>query len=162
MSGTFEGELLSNTQYKSRRCQYSEIFFPGTARGVPILFIPLFGDQSRNALKSVAAGNALQLPFTDITTETLSTYLNEMLTNKSYHNRAKEIAHLFNDNLVHPMDEAMFWIEYVIRSKGAKHLKSNAVNMSWFSYLLLDIFLTPFVIIYILYISIKYLTRKTK
>lgn len=126
---------------------------------MPILFIPLFGDQSRNALKSVATGNALQLPFSDITPETLSAHLDEMLTNKSYYNRAKEISRLFNDNLVHPMDEAMFWIEYVIRSNGAKHLKSNAVNMPWFSYLLLDIILAPFVIIYILYLIAKFLTK---
>lgn len=123
------------------------------------MFIPLFGDQSRNALKSVATGNALQLPFFDITPETLSAHLDEMLTNKSYYNRAKDISRLFNDNLVHPMDEAMFWIEYVIRSNGAKHLKSNAVNMAWFSYLLLDIILAPFVVIYVLYLAIKFLTK---
>lgn len=111
----------------------------------------------RNSLKSVAAGNALQLPFLDITAESLSALLNELLTNKSYYNRAKELSKLFNDNLVHPMDEAIFWIEYVIRAKGAKHLKSNAVNMSWFSYLLLDIFLLPIVIIFL---TITFLKRK--
>lgn len=121
-----------------------------------MLFIPLFGDQMRNALKSVASGNALMLPFTDITAESLSMHLNKMLTNKSYYNRAKELSNLFNDNLVHPMDEAVFWIEYVIRTKGAKHLKSNAVNMSWFSYLLLDILLVPIVVVYL---TIKFLKR---
>lgn len=134
----------------------------GTARGVPMLFIPFFGDQMRNSLKSVASGNALYLPFTDITVETLSAQLNEILTNKSYYNRAKELANLFNDNLVHPMDEAIFWIEYVVRNKGAKHLKSNAINMSLFSYLLLDIVLVPFVVIYILYLAVKYLNKKKK
>lgn len=125
-----------------------------------MLFIPFFGDQMRNSLKSVASGNALQLPFLDITYETLSTQLNELLNNKSYYNRAKELAYLFNDNLVHPMDEAIFWIEYVARNKGAKHLKSNAVNMSLFSYLMLDIILAPFVVIYIFYLAIKYLSQK--
>lgn len=127
--------------------------FLGIARGVPILFIPLFGDQMRNSLKSVASGNAFQLPFLDITAERLSFILNEMLTNVSYYNRAKELSKLFNDNLVHPMDEAIFWIEHIIRTKGT-HLKSNAVNMSWFSYLLLDIFLPPIIIIYL---TIKFL-----
>lgn len=87
------------------------------------------------------------------------------MSDKSYYNRAQEIAHLFNDNLVHPMDEAMFWIEHVIRTKGAKHLESNAVNMNWFSgfsYFLLDIFLAPFVAVFILNISIRYLSRKTQ
>lgn len=73
-----------------------------------MLFIPFFGDQMRNSLKSVATRNALQLPLRDITTETLFAKITELLTNKSYFNRAKEIARLFNDNLVHPMDEAIF------------------------------------------------------
>lgn len=89
------------------------------------------------------------LAFSSITPESFSAMLNEMLTNKVYSTRAKELARTFNDNLVHPMDEAMFWIEYVIRSKGAKHLKSNAVNIPLFSYLLLDVLLLPIAILVI-------------
>lgn len=125
-----------------------------------MLFIPFFGDQMRNSLKSVASGNALQLPFTEITAETLSAHVNELVTDKSYSYRAKELQQLFNDNLVHPMDEAIYWIEYVARTKGAKHLKSNAVNMSLISYLMLDIFLAPFVVIYILHLIIKWFIKK--
>lgn len=126
-------------QYKAIFCWYPFIF--------PLTFL-----QFRNAQKSVNGGHALRLPFSAITVETLSSHLNELLTNKSYYNRAKEVSRLFNDNLVHPMDEAMFWIEYVIRSgNGAKHLKSHAVHMSWFSYLMLDILIAPFVVIFIIY-----------
>lgn len=135
----------------------------GTARGVPMLYLPFFGDQKRNALKSVLSGNALMLQFSKLTNESFSSALDEMLTNKAYFNRAKEISRLFNDNLVHPMEEAMFWIEYVIRSKGAAHLKSNAANMSWFSYLLLDILIVPFVIlIAIVYFMIKLMLQSVK
>lgn len=134
----------------------------GTARGVPMLFIPIFGDQLRNALKSVSNGNALMLQFSKISPESFSSVLQEMLTNKVYFNRAKDLARTFNDNLVHPMDEAMFWIEYVMRSKGAKHLKSNAVNMSLISYLLLDILIIPFAAIVVVYILMKLLFRSNK
>lgn len=117
--------------------------------------------QFRNAQKSVNGGHALRLPFSEITFETLSSNLNELLTNKSYYNRAKEVSRLFNDNLVHPMDEAMFWIEYVIRSgDGAKHLKSHAIHMSWFSYLMLDIILAPFFVIFIIYRLLTLLSKK--
>lgn len=108
-----------------------------------MLFIPIFGDQLRNALKSVSSGNALILPFSELTIESFPAKLEEMLTQPSYAERAKELARIFNDNLVNPMDEAMFWIEYVMRSKGAKHLKSHAVNMPLFQYLLLDILFIP-------------------
>lgn len=133
--------------------------FVGTARGVPMLFIPIFGDQLRNALKSVSTGNALFLPFTELTTKSLAAKISQMITNNTYFNRAKELARIFNDNLVHPMDEAMFWIEYVMRSKGAKHLKSKAVNMSLFSYLLLDILIIPLGVIVGVYLLIKFLKQ---
>lgn len=136
--------------------------FSGTARGVPMLFIPIFGDQLRNALKSVSTGNALILPFSELTPKSLKAKITEMLTNKMYFNRAKELARIFNDNLVHPMDEAIFWILYVIRSNGAKHLKSNAVNMSLFSYLLLDILIVPFGAILVVYSLMKFIFRSNK
>lgn len=124
-----------------------------------MLFIPFFSDQNRNSLISEQNGNGLMLPFSTLTAETFSSYLNEMLTNKVYDDRAKEIARLYNDNLVHPMEEAIFWIEYVMRSKGAKHLKSHAVNMSWFSYLLLDVLALPIIFIIFTYALVKLVLR---
>lgn len=124
-----------------------------------MLFIPFFADQRGNALRSERNGNGLMLPFAKITNETFSVTLNEMLANKAYMKRAKELASLFNDNLVHPMDESIFWIEYVMRSKGAKHLKSNAVNMTWFSLLLLDVFILPIAIVAFIYIGLKSFIR---
>lgn len=102
------------------------------------------------------------LAFSDLTAESFSVALNEILGNKAYYNRAKEIARLFNDNLVHPMDEAIFWIEYVMRSKGAKHLKSHAAYMNWLSYLLLDILIIPIAAIVLVCLAIKWLLRATK
>lgn len=134
----------------------------GTARGVPMLFIPFFADQRGNALRSERNGHGLMLPFAKITNETFSAALNEMLTNKAYFNRAKEVASLFNDNLVHPMNESIFWIEYVMRSKGAKHLKSNAVNMSWFSVLLLDVLILPIALVAFICIGLKAIIRFIK
>lgn len=115
--------------------------FQAIARGVPILMIPFFGDQHRNALRSVRAGYAKMLKFSDISSQHLVDTVNDMMTNYSFSNRAKEISSIYKDNLVHPMDEAMFWIEYVARHSGASHLKSTAVHMHWFSYLLLDVLL---------------------
>lgn len=127
-----------------------------------MLYIPFFADQRRNAMNSERNGNGLMLPFTKLTTETLSSALNEILTNKAYLDRAKELAQLFNDNLVHPMNESIFWIEYVMRSKGAKHLKSHAVNMPWYSVLLLDILILPIAIVAFIYIGLKSFIRFIK
>lgn len=38
-----------------------------------------------------------------------------------------------------PLDTAVYWIEYVIRHKGAPHLRSVAADLPWYQYLLLDV-----------------------
>lgn len=46
---------------------------------------------------------------------------------------------IFNDNPVKPLDAAVYWIEYVTRHGGAKHLRTAANELYWFQYYLLDV-----------------------
>ncbi|XP_062551806.1 UDP-glycosyltransferase UGT5-like [Armigeres subalbatus] len=108
--------------------------------GVPTLVIPFFADQPRNAARGVRSGFARKLLFKDVTEEKLFENIREMVANKNYLKRAKEISVIFRDRQVDPMNESVYWMEYVIRNKGAKHIKCNAVNLSLAQYLLLDIF----------------------
>lgn len=128
--------------------------------GVPLLLIPFFGDQFRNAYRVKAAGFGQFMAIHDVTTESLSKGINEIISNESYMTKAKETSAIFKDNLVHPMDEAMFWIEHVCKFKGAKHLKSNAINLSWFTYLSLDIILVDTLIILSVLFSFYWIIRK--
>lgn len=110
--------------------------------GVPLLLIPFFGDQFRNAHRIVAAGNGRIIQHHKITMESFTTAITELTTNETYRRQAKYVSDTFNDNAVHPMDEAMFWVEHVAKFakiNGAKHLKSNSINMPWSAYLLLDV-----------------------
>uniref|UniRef100_A0A182KAS7 UDP-glycosyltransferases domain-containing protein n=1 Tax=Anopheles christyi TaxID=43041 RepID=A0A182KAS7_9DIPT len=111
----------------------------GIYRGVPMLYIPFYGDQHRNALKAEQAGYALTLNFPEVNVITLGSRINELLTNPTFMKQAKRASELFRDNLVPPMQEAMHWIEYVMRHKGAKHLKTKAIELSWTQYLLVDV-----------------------
>jgi len=38
-----------------------------------------------------------------------------------------------------PAQSVVYWTEYVIRHKGAPHLKSHAFNLTWYQYYLLDV-----------------------
>ncbi len=62
-----------------------------------------------------------------------------------------------------PLDTAVYWTEYVIRHKGAPHLKSAAVELSWYQYLLLDViaFLLVVVIsaLVIIYYTLKFIIK---
>lgn len=95
--------------------------------------------QNRNALRSEKAGLGLKLAFSDITADTLHAKIEEILSHNRFAQKAQEISHVFRSNPVHPMDNALFHIEEVMRNKGAKYLKSAAVKLSWYEHLLLDV-----------------------
>ncbi|XP_053958144.1 UDP-glucosyltransferase 2-like [Anastrepha ludens] len=108
--------------------------------GVPMLCIPFFGDQHRNSMRSVQGGYARWLHFGQMTSEDLVQNLRLLVNDPIYKKKALEMSQKFRDNLVDPLEEASFWMEYVARHKGASHLKSHSAYLPLYQYLLLDVF----------------------
>lgn len=69
----------------------------------------------------------------------MSWSLNELIQNPSYSTKIQEISKIFRDRPISALDEAVYWIEHVIRYKGANHIRSSAADMSWFAYFSLDV-----------------------
>jgi glucuronosyltransferase len=38
-----------------------------------------------------------------------------------------------------PLNTAIFWTEYVIRHGGTSHMRSAALDLAWYQYLLIDV-----------------------
>lgn len=51
----------------------------------------------------------------------------------------ERIRGLWIDHPMKSLDRAIWWIEYVIRHKGTKHLRSATVDISWTEYMLIDV-----------------------
>lgn len=128
----------------------------GINRGVPMLFIPIYSDQFRNAKRCVDAGYGLMLRFSDVSSQNILEALKTMLSNTKYSEKVKEVSALFRDNPIDPMDEAMYWIEYVARHQGAKVFQSNARHIPWYIYLHLDIVAAVVAAIAIMLIIVKF------
>lgn len=133
--------------------------YEAVANGVPMIIIPFNHNHHRNAKRAHAAGYAHYIPYATLTIDNLNHALRHMLITQPepYAKRAKELKTIMDDNLVPPMDEAIYWIEYVCEFNGAPHLKTHARHMTWFTYLLVDVFLVNFIgfamFLLILYIS---------
>lgn len=56
-----------------------------------------------------------------------------------YRRKIKDLRTLMLDEPMPPMEKAIWWIEYVIRHKGTKHLRSPTIDISWIEYFLIDI-----------------------
>ncbi|XP_018563300.1 UDP-glucuronosyltransferase 2B33-like [Anoplophora glabripennis] len=109
--------------------------------GVPMLGLPVFWDQMKNCRESFRHGIALTIPFRQLTEENFYRALNELINNPKYRDNAKMRSRIMRDQPLKQIDEAMFWIEYVIRHKGAPHYRSPALNLKWYQRLLLDVIL---------------------
>ncbi|BFF96300.1 UDP-glucuronosyltransferase 2B20 [Drosophila madeirensis] len=107
--------------------------------GVPMLCIPLYGDQHRNTIKSVREGYARSLVFSKLTVDDLVRNVETLIYEPQYKRSALEVSQRFRDNPIHPLEEATFWIEYIMRHRGARHLKSQGAFLPLHQYLLLDI-----------------------
>lgn len=55
-----------------------------------------------------------------------------------------------------PEQSVVYWTEYVIRHKGAHHVKSHGLNLAWYQYFLLDVIAVILIFIsLILFISYR-------
>ena len=64
-----------------------------------------------------------------------------------YKRRIHEVRNLWYDVPMTGLDRAVWWSEYVIKHKGAKHLRSPAADISWCDYFLVDVVLTTVLVI---------------
>lgn len=69
-----------------------------------------------------------------------------LLLDFSYKENAMAVSRAFRDRPMSPLNTAIFWTEYVIRHRGAPHMRSAALELSWYQYLLLDVIAVLFVI----------------
>ncbi|KAI8436743.1 hypothetical protein MSG28_010214 [Choristoneura fumiferana] len=125
--------------------------------GVPILGVPVFGDQYLNILDTVRKGHGEILYYKEINENTLRTKINKMLKDRTYMETAKKIAARFKDRPMNPLDTAVWWTEYVIRHKGADFMKPPKI--SYIAYQMLDVYLFLLgVVAVIIYVILKVIT----
>lgn len=109
--------------------------------GVPVLGIPLFFDQFDNLLRLQERGAGKILELARANSHTFEQALKEVLYQDSYRQNIQRMSRLHRDQPMAPMDQAIFWVEYVMRNKGAPHLRTEAYKMPWYSYHSLDVLL---------------------
>ncbi|XP_060863382.1 UDP-glycosyltransferase UGT5-like [Metopolophium dirhodum] len=107
--------------------------------GVPVLGFPVFFDQPRNLENLVDAGMAILMNLDSVTEDTFMKAILELVNNKKYMQNAKIASDRFKDRPLTLSKTVDYWTRYVIRHKGAPHLKSQALNLNWYQYFLLDV-----------------------
>ncbi|XP_024905814.1 UDP-glucuronosyltransferase 2B31 isoform X5 [Pteropus alecto] len=107
--------------------------------GIPMIGIPLFADQADNVSHMKAKGTAVIVDFNTISTTNLLKALKTVIYDPSYKENAMKLSRIHHDQPMKPLDRAVFWIEFVMRHKGAKHLRPASYDLNWFQYHSLDV-----------------------
>ncbi|XP_027625164.1 UDP-glucuronosyltransferase 1-1-like [Tupaia chinensis] len=105
--------------------------YEGICNGVPMVMLLLFGDQMDNAKCMETKGAGVTLNVLEMTSEDLANALKTVIFDKSYKENIMRLSSLHKDRPIEPLDLAGFWVEFVMRHKGAPHLHPAAQDLTW-------------------------------
>lgn len=57
----------------------------------------------------------------------------------SYKSNMQRLSSIHRDQPVTPLDTAVYWVEFVMRHGGAKHLRLASHELNWFQYHSIDV-----------------------
>ncbi|XP_023034773.1 UDP-glycosyltransferase UGT5 [Drosophila willistoni] len=108
--------------------------------GVPMLGLPVYYDQFKNMERMRRAGIAENLDTNSITEEQLAATIHKMLEEPRYTDKAKQMSSHFADQPMSPLDSAVWWTDYVLRHKGAPHMRLDQEGIPFVRYYKIDTF----------------------
>ncbi|XP_048200444.1 UDP-glucuronosyltransferase 1A7 isoform X2 [Perognathus longimembris pacificus] len=113
--------------------------YEAICNGVPMVMMPLMGDQMDNAKRMETRGAGVTLDVFTVTSDDLAKALKTVINDKSYKENIMRLSSLHKDRPIEPLDLAAFWVEFVMRHKGAPHLRPAAHDLTWYQYHSLDV-----------------------
>ncbi|XP_063050637.1 UDP-glucuronosyltransferase 3A1-like [Engraulis encrasicolus] len=106
---------------------------------VPVLGVPLFGDQFDNLVRVRAKGLGLALRPTDIHRDLLSDTITTLITDHRYKASARSLSRMHRSQPVPPGQRLVQWVEHVLHSGGGAHLRPASLQQAWYQRCLLDV-----------------------
>lgn len=98
--------------------------------GKPVVGIPIFNDQKYNMARAESQGYGLTLDYDSLNEASLRDAIGTIFNDTSYQANAEKLSSVFRDNPIKPIDKAVYYVEHVIRTNGADHLKTAATKLS--------------------------------
>ncbi|XP_077300072.1 UDP-glucosyltransferase 2-like isoform X4 [Arctopsyche grandis] len=106
---------------------------------VPLIGMPFLGDQDLNVRKMVKFGIGTDMNLYTLSKEIIVNSIKKVVEDPSYRENISKLSNLLTDQPQTSMERAVWWTEYVLRHKGAKHLRAPGTKVPAYQYFLLDI-----------------------
>lgn len=134
-----QGDIMGHARVKvfvshcGRNGLYEAIY-----NGVPIVALPFFGDQPRNAFMAARKGYGIKLNALTFTSENLRNAVSDVASNATYRDAIQKASAIFRSHPETPCQKAARMLDHVIQY-GGSHLRSHAYELNFFQFWLLDV-----------------------
>ena len=105
----------------------------------PIIGVPIFGDQPVNVKEAVNKKLGLQMDWHKMTEDSLLVAITEVLDDPEYQSSVSRLSDLIMDQPQHPLERAVWWLEYLLRHPHNPGMRPVTHDLSWPQYFLLDV-----------------------
>lgn len=111
---------------------------------VPLVGLPMMGDQFLNTNKYIELGIGRVVDPLTVSATQLTEAIIDVASNDKYRKNIKALRHTINNQLVPPVQRAIWYTEHVINSRNNRRqstLKTKAANVNYSDYLMSYIFI---------------------
>ncbi|KAJ6656088.1 hypothetical protein lerEdw1_004137 [Lerista edwardsae] len=134
--------------------------------GVPVVGMPLFGDQHDNMVRVEAKSLGLSLSIDQLTAHSLAQAMKKVIGDQRYKSAAVHLSTIHHSHPFPPQQRLAGWIEHILQVGSGSHLKPFAFQQPWYQQYLLDVclFLSAFFlgVFYLCLKFIKSIVRKIR
>ncbi|CAL4151199.1 unnamed protein product [Meganyctiphanes norvegica] len=115
--------------------------------GVPILGLPITDQQISNMHHVEEQGLGRSVSFTNFSLKDFRDAFDYLINDQSVQEAVRRRSSLLQDVPANRGKAVVYWLEYVLRHEGAKHLRCPAINMQWYRLYNVDVWSTVAVIL---------------
>lgn len=107
--------------------------------GVPILGVPIFGDQGDNSKFIHYRKLGIGLDKFGLTEDLVLHSLNQLIYNETYRDNVRRTSDAWRAQSETSMERALYWVDIVARFAPLTHLRMIDDHLSWYQFWMLDV-----------------------
>ncbi|CAG5115488.1 unnamed protein product [Candidula unifasciata] len=126
--------------------------------GVPILCLPIYGDQGYNSERVRVKQLGLYTDIREASADELVALMKEIIYGGKYAENMRKASELYRELYKVPKHEAAYWLDHVIKY-GGEYMRSPGQQMPWYQLLVLDVIAFLFLVIVVIVLAFYVLIR---
>ena len=121
-------------------------------KGVPVICIPIFGDQHHNGKIAESKGIGIVIPKHEITKEILISAIKKIIDDESYRNNAKLLSRMVKEKPMSANERIVKYTEFAAKFGDTGTLQSEGRNLHWIQLYSIDVvvFLLTLIVLFLL------------